>query len=66
MKKYELVLMVNPSLKDTDRKSLLKDVEAVLGSNILDTDDVGLQELMHDLGGERGNNRTYFVSYYFQ
>lgn len=58
--------MVNPSLKDTDRKSLLKDVEAVLGSNILDTDDVGLQELMHDLGGERGNNRTYFVSYYFQ
>ncbi len=66
MKKYELVLMVNPSLKDTDRKSLLKEVEAVLGSNILDTDDVGLQELLHDLGGERGNNRAHFVSYYFQ
>jgi ribosomal protein S6 len=30
MKKYELVLMVDPSLKDADRKSLLKDIEVVL------------------------------------
>jgi len=66
MKKYELVLMVNPSLKDADRKVLLKDIEVVLWSNILDTDDVGLKELTHDLSGEKGNNRAYFVSYYFQ
>lgn len=66
MKKYELVLMVKPSLKDADRKKLLSEVEAVLWSNLLDTDDVGLQELTHDLWGERGNNRAHFVSYYFQ
>jgi len=66
MKKYELVLMVDPSLKETDRKSLIKDLEKVLGSNILDTDDIGLQELVYDLGSKRGNNRAYFVSYYLQ
>jgi ribosomal protein S18/ribosomal protein S6 len=59
-------LMVDPSLKDADRKSLLKDIEVVLWSNLLDTDDIGLQELVYDLSGKRGNNRAYFVSYYLQ
>lgn len=66
MKKYELVLMVDPSLKETDRKSLLKDVETTLWSNILDTDDIWLQDLVYDLGSKTGNNRAYFVSYYLQ
>jgi ribosomal protein S6 len=49
MKKYELVLMVNPSLKEDDRKSLLKEIEDIFAKNILDTDVIGLQELVYDL-----------------
>lgn len=66
MKKYELVLMVDPSMKETDRKSLLKEIEGVLWKNVLDTDDMWLQELVYDLGSKAGNNRAYFVSYYLQ
>lgn len=66
MKKYELVLMVNPSLKESDHKTFLKEVETLLWSNVLDIDDIGLQELVYDLSDKTWNNRAYFVSYYFQ
>jgi ribosomal protein S6/ribosomal protein S18 len=66
MKKYELVLMVDPSLKQTDHKTLIDEIEVVLWSNILDTDVIGLQQLMYDLGSVAWNNRAYFVSYYLQ
>lgn len=66
MKKYELVLMVDPSRKETDCKSLLKEFEDMLWSNLLEKDDIGLQDLVYDLGSKAGNNRAYFVSYYVQ
>jgi len=66
MKKYELVLMVNPSLKEDDRKSLLKEIEDIFAKNILDTDVIGLQELVYDLSDKAWNNRAYFVSYHIQ
>lgn len=58
--------MVNPSLKEDDRESLLKDITWVFGKNILDTDVIGLQELVYDLSDKKWNNRAYFVSYHIQ
>jgi len=64
MKKYELVLMVNPSMKEKDRSSFLAELEKSLWKSVLDKDEIAIRDLEYDLWRVRWNNKAYFVSYY--
>ncbi|MDR0283015.1 MAG: 30S ribosomal protein S18 [Candidatus Peribacteria bacterium] len=60
MKNYELVLMLNISVPETERKALLSDLESKF--KILDKDDMGVKEIKFTLKGNV--NKVYFVSYH--
>jgi ribosomal protein S6 len=49
MQKYDLVLLVDASLSEKDRKDVISELETLLKKNILKQDDIGLQQLMYDL-----------------
>ena len=53
MSRYELVLLVDPLLQETERKEALAEIEKVLSPYIKDKDDMGLQQLSFDLHGKR-------------
>jgi len=64
MKHYELVLLLNVSLSEKDRKDFLLSVEDQLKSSIIQKDDIWLMTTAHDLWEKKWNNKFYFVSYY--
>lgn len=66
MQKYELVLMLDYQLQDSDRKDLVSKFEKDFKDNIIKKDDLWLQELQHDLKGKTWNNRAYLVSFHFE
>jgi ribosomal protein S18 len=66
MQNYELVLMLDYQVQDSDRKDLLSKFEKDFKDSIIKKDDMWLQELQHDLKWKRGNNRAYLVSFYIQ
>lgn len=66
MKKYELVLLIDPSLGDSDRQDLVKDVEKMLWKGILQKDEIWLLNLAMPVGGRKGKDRAYFVSFYLE
>jgi hypothetical protein len=49
MKHYELVLLLNASLQDKDRKDFVASVEKEFHANIIQKDDIGLLKTAHDL-----------------
>ncbi|MBQ7074294.1 30S ribosomal protein S18 [bacterium] len=59
MKNYELVLMLNASTSETERKEFLEGVESKC--KVLDKDEIGVQKLYYTLKG--GIQQAYFVSY---
>lgn len=65
MKKYEVVLLLDPSMKDADRATSLKEIEAAVPQALQSVDTIGLQTLSYDLHRLRGNNRAFIVSYVF-
>lgn len=64
MQKYELVLVLNTQVQDSERKDLLSKFEEEFKANILKKDDIWLKESCYDIKGKRWNNRFYYVSYY--
>lgn len=66
MKNYELVLLLDPSIQDKEQKEFIAELEAKFKKNIVEKDDIGILSLTHDLWGKKGNDRFYFLSYYFQ
>lgn len=66
MQKYELVLLLNASAQETERKDMLAELEKTLKDYISDKDDMGLLDLSYELGRVKGKNRAYFMSYYLQ
>ncbi len=66
LQKYELVLMLDYQVQDSDRKDLLSKFEADFKDSIIKKDDMWLQELQHDLKWKRWNNRAYLVSFHIQ
>lgn len=66
MQKYELVLMLDYQVQDSDRKDLVSKFEKDFKDSIIKKDDLWLQELQYDLKGKTWNNRAYLVSFYLQ
>lgn len=64
MKHYELVLLLNVSLQEKDRKDFISGVETELKSSIIQKDDIWLLTTAHDLWEKKWNNKFYFISYY--
>jgi len=63
MKKYELVLLLDPSMKADDRQKRLDEVEAGIKTAIKEVDDIGILDLAYDLWAKKGKDRAYFKSY---
>jgi ribosomal protein S6 len=49
MQKYDLVLLVDPSLSETNRKEVVTELETLIKKIIVKLDDIGLQQLMYNL-----------------
>jgi small subunit ribosomal protein S18 len=59
MKQYELVLMLNVSVAEADRKKFLNELESKFTT--LDKDEIGLKTVNFPLKG--GANQAYLISY---
>lgn len=66
MKNYELVLLLNPSVQEKEQKDFLVSLEKELEQYIVEKDDIGLLNLVHDLWEKKWNNKFYFISYYLK
>ncbi|GHW02323.1 hypothetical protein AGMMS50249_1090 [candidate division SR1 bacterium] len=62
MNKYELVLMLNVSVAEKDRKTFLDELEKKF--KMLDKDDIGIKDLSFKLKDK--SDKAYFVSYLFE
>ena len=65
MQKYDIVLLLDGKLSDTERKAVLDEVEKSL-TNIIQKDDLGLKTLEYDLHDKAGQDTAYISSYYVQ
>lgn len=52
MQKYDVVLLVDALLSETDRKDVVTEFEKIIKKNILTQDDMGLQQLAYNLGNK--------------
>ena len=64
MQKYELVLLLNSKVQESERNDFLSKFEAGFKSNIIQKDDIGLKETSYAIHGKVDNNMIYYVSYY--
>lgn len=53
MQKYDVVLLIDASLSETNRKDVVGDFEKLIKKTIVQQDDIGLQNLAYNL-----NNKT--------
>lgn len=65
MQKYDVVLLVDVSLSDKERTTVLDGIETLLGK-ILIKDEIGLKSLSYNLKDKAGNDKAYFYSYYVE
>jgi len=49
MENYELVLLLDPKTKESDRKNLISDFEKTFKDNIISKDEIGLMNLSYAL-----------------
>jgi len=63
MQKYDVVLLVDASLSETNRKEVVSDFEKLIKKNIVQQDDIGLQQLAYNLGNKAWNDKAYMYSY---
>lgn len=63
MKRYEVVLLLDPALKESDRAKALKEFESIVEGSVEQRDEIGLQTLSYDISGVRGNNKAFLVAY---
>jgi len=66
MQKYDVVLLVDASLSENNRKEVVSEFEKLIKKNIIELDDIGLQQLMYNLGNKAWNDKAYVYSYYIQ
>ena len=66
MKHYELVVMLQPQLSKDDQEKLISDIEKRIADNggkILDTDDMGMVTLAHEITKAK-LKQAHFISYH--
>lgn len=66
MENYELVLLLDPKTKDSDRKNLTNDLEKLLEDGVVSKDEIWLMDLLYELSGVKANDKAYFYSYYLK
>ncbi|MFA7298419.1 MAG: 30S ribosomal protein S6 [Candidatus Absconditabacterales bacterium] len=66
MQKYDVVLLVDASLSEVNRKEVVSEFEKLIKTNIVKQDDIGLQQLAYNLGDKAGNDKAYIYSYYIE
>ena len=64
MQKYDVVLLVDASLSETNRKEVVSEFEKLIKKDIVDQDDMGLQQMAYNLGNKAWNDKAYVYSYY--
>ncbi len=64
MQKYDVVLLIDASLSETNRKEVVSEFEKLIKKNIVQQDDIGLQQLVYNLGNKAWNDKAYVYSYY--
>lgn len=52
MQKYDVVLLVDASLSETNRKETVSEFEKLIKKDIVDQDDMGLQKMVYNLGNK--------------
>jgi ribosomal protein S6 len=52
MQKYDVVLLVDASLSETNRKEVVSEFEKLIKKGIVHQDDMGLQQLAYNLGNK--------------
>lgn len=63
MQKYDVVLLVDASLAETNRKEVVSEFEKLIKKNIVAQDDIGLQQLAYNLSNKAWNDKAYVYSY---
>ena len=66
MQKYDVVLLIDASLSETNRKEVVAEFEKLIKKNIVQQDDIGLQQLAYNLGNKAWNDKAYVYSYGIQ
>jgi ribosomal protein S18/ribosomal protein S6 len=66
MQKYDVVLLVDASLSENTRKETVSEFEKLIKHTIVEQDDMGLQQLVYNLGNKAWNDKAYVYSYYIQ
>ena len=68
MKNYELVVLLQPQLSKDEHEKLVSDIQKLItdnGGKILDTDDMGMITLAHQI--TKGKlTQAYFISYHIE
>jgi ribosomal protein S6 len=52
MQKYDVVLLVDASLSETNRKEIVSEFESLIKKTIVEHDDIGLQQLRYNLSNK--------------
>jgi len=52
MQKYDVVLLLDASLSEINRKEVVSEFEKIIKKNIVQQDDIGLQQLAYNLGNK--------------
>jgi|GEM_PF-741222 len=63
MKHYELVTVIDANLSAKDIKEVSAGVEKLLGSSIVDTDEIGLLPTAYPMEGQ---DQAYYMSYHIE
>jgi ribosomal protein S6/ribosomal protein S18 len=66
MQKYDVVLLLDASLSEINRKEVVSEFEKIIKKNIVQQDDIGLQQLAYNLGNKAWNDKAYVCSYYIE
>jgi ribosomal protein S6 len=52
MQKYDVVLLIDASLSENNRKEVVSEFEKLIKKNIINQDDMGLQQLAYNLSNK--------------
>ena len=63
MQKYDVVLLIDASLSETNRKEVVSEFEKLIKKNIVQQDNMELQQLAYNLSNKAWNDKAYVYSY---
>lgn len=64
MQNYELVLLLDSSVKESDRENFLSEFKSKFKDYVVQEDKIWLKNLVYSLKWNNANDKAYFYSYY--